>query len=235
MKAIMSAGTDVGITKKVNQDSALLRYMCTDCGNVVFIAVCDGISGLEMGETASAGVIGAFDKWSLCELPYIDVRDSESVKSQFIRIIDNQNTFLQTYGGERGIRLGTTVTAMLITDTYYCIANVGDSRVYHICEDVRCITKDQTYMDSNILMQCVGAEGSVKPDVYIDRVHDRAVYVVCSDGFRNRISEYEMLQYLNPERLSDNDSIHNNIRQLIELNKCRNERDNITAVAVKIG
>ncbi len=231
----MSAGTDVGIAKKVNQDSALLRYMRTDFGNVVFIAVCDGVSGLEVGEAASAGVIGAFDKWSLCELPYIDVRDCENIKSQFIRIIDNQNTFLQVYGRERGIRLGTTVTAMLITDTYYCIANVGDSRVYHICDDVKCITKDQTYMDSNILMQCVGAEGSVKPDVYIGRVQDRSVYVVCSDGFRNRISDAELLHYLNPEVLSDNDSIHNNIRQLIELNKCRNERDNITAVAVKIG
>ena len=46
MDFLIAAHTDVGIRKKTNQDSVLIKVADTDCGKVCFAAVCDGMGGL---------------------------------------------------------------------------------------------------------------------------------------------------------------------------------------------
>ena len=41
MDFLIAAHTDVGIRKKTNQDSVLIKVSDTDCGKVCFAAVCD--------------------------------------------------------------------------------------------------------------------------------------------------------------------------------------------------
>ena len=57
MDFLIAAHTDVGIRKKTNQDSVLIKVADTDCGKVCFAAVCDGMGGLRKGELASASEI----------------------------------------------------------------------------------------------------------------------------------------------------------------------------------
>ena len=52
MDFLIAAHTDVGIRKKTNQDSVLIKVADTDCGKVCFAAVCDGMGGLRKGELA---------------------------------------------------------------------------------------------------------------------------------------------------------------------------------------
>ena len=52
MNFIISANTDVGITKSTNQDSLSMMVINTVRGRMVFGVLCDGMGGLEKGEVA---------------------------------------------------------------------------------------------------------------------------------------------------------------------------------------
>ena len=49
MNFLSSAHTDVGIKKKTNQDSVLLKEADTEYGPVLLAVICDGMGGLAKG------------------------------------------------------------------------------------------------------------------------------------------------------------------------------------------
>ena len=65
MNFIISANTDVGISKSTNQDSLTNMVVNTPQGRMAFAVLCDGMGGLDKGEVASASVIHAFRNWVL--------------------------------------------------------------------------------------------------------------------------------------------------------------------------
>ena len=253
MNFIISANTDIGITKSTNQDSLTIMVMNTPVGRMAFAVLCDGMGGLEKGEIASASVINAFRNWALNELPQLCNAPLEDavIRSQWDRIVVEQNQTIKAYGARQGVRLGTTVVAMLLTQTRYYILNVGDSRAYELTTGVRQITADQTFVareialgnmtpeeaarDSrrNVLLQCVGASENVYPDMFFGDVQQNAVYMLCSDGFRHEITPDEIFASLQPGVLFDDYTMHQNAAGLIELNKQRQERDNISVAMVR--
>ena len=60
-----------------------------------------------------------------------------------------------------------------------------------------------------------------------------AVYMLCSDGFRHEITKEEIYQYLNPSVMIDVNGMKQNMDALIDLNKQRQERDNISVISVR--
>ncbi len=253
MNFIVTANTDVGIVKSTNQDSLSVRVVNTPQGRMVFALLCDGMGGLEKGEVASASVIRAFDGWLHNELPLLCTAPIEDymIREQWCRIVTDQNTTIKHYGARQGVKLGTTVVAMLITQNRYYILNVGDSRAYEIRDCVKQITSDQTFVAReialgnmteeqaltderrNVLLQCVGASDDVYPDMFFGEVHENAVYMLCSDGFRHEISSDEIFEKLNPNVLFDENIMRTHSAELIELNKVRKERDNISVALVR--
>lgn len=253
MNFIVSARTDIGLVKSTNQDSLAMRVINTSQGRMVFALLCDGMGGLDKGEVASASVIRAFDHWLHNELPALcaaPIEDS-TIRSQWNRIITEQNQAIKVYGARQGVRLGTTVVAMLITQNRYYILNVGDSRAYEISDTIRQLTADQTFVAReialgnmteeqartddrrNVLLQCVGASDEVYPDMFFGQPHGNAVYMLCSDGFRHEITPQEIFERLNPNVMLDEYSMNQNAEYLIGLNKARNERDNISVAMVR--
>ena len=85
----------------------------------------------------------------------------------------------------------------------------------------------------NVLLQCVGASDDVYPDMFFGDTKTNAVYMLCSDGFRHEISSEEIFEKLKPELLLDENMMNTNARNLIELNKIRKERDNISVALVR--
>ena len=120
MSFIVTGNTDIGLTKSTNQDSLILRVIQTKQGRMVFAALCDGMGGLDKGEVASASVVRAFDVWVREELPALSEHPIEDpvIRAQWERIVTDQNRAIKAYGAQRGVRLGTTVTAMLITQNW---------------------------------------------------------------------------------------------------------------------
>ena len=97
------------------------------------------------------------------------------------------------------------------------------------------MTEETAAHDSrrNVLLQCVGASDEVYPDMFFGDVQTNAVYMLCSDGFRHEISSDEIFEKLQPGVLFDEYAMHNNAQFLIDLNKQRQERDNISVALVR--
>ena len=250
MNFIISANTDVGISKETNQDSLTSLVVNTPQGRMAFCVLCDGMGGLDKGEVASASVITAFRNWALNELCNQPLEDA-TIRSQWEAIIDQQNNVIKVYGARQGVRLGTTVVVMLLTQTRYYVLNVGDSRAYELTTGIRQITNDQTFVarevaqghmtpeeaetDSrrSVLLQCVGASDEVYPDMFFGDVAHDAIYMLCSDGFRHEITAEEIYEKLQPGVLFDDYTMQQHSLSLIELNKQRQERDNISVSLVR--
>ena len=253
MNFIVSANTDIGITKSTNQDSLSVKVINTPQGRMTFAILCDGMGGLDKGEVASASVIRAFDAWVHNELPVLceaPIEDS-TLRSQWDKIVTEQNKLIGGYGARHGIRLGTTAVIMLLTQSRYYIMNVGDSRAYELTDGLKQLTNDQTFVARevalgnmteeqaqtderrNVLLQCIGASDEVYPDMFFGDVQSNAVYMLCSDGFRHEITAEEIYEKLQPNVLFDDNTMSKHATELIELNKQRQERDNISVLMVR--
>ena len=255
MNFIISTATDIGTTKSTNQDSFNARVFSTSLGKIAFAVLCDGMGGLSKGEVASASLVNAFCKWAderlpvLCEKGITDL----DIRTDWIRISTEYNEKIKLYGKKCGLAsgLGTTVTAILLTESRYYIINVGDTRAYEITDVVTILTKDQTVVarevsfgnltpeeaekDSrrSILLQCIGASDDVYPDMFFGDTKFDAIYMLCSDGFRHEITNEEIFNYLNPSVMIDADGMKQNMQSLIELNKQRKEHDNISVITIR--
>lgn len=253
MNYIISACTDIGNTKNTNQDSFGAKILSTKQGKMVFAVLCDGMGGLSKGEVASATVVNAFSQWAEIRLPELcenEITDSD-IRNDWVQIVTDFNEKIKSYGKKSGISLGTTVTAILITDRRYYIINVGDTRAYEIFDSVKILTKDQTVVARevelgniteeeaktdprrSVLLQCIGASDVVYPDMFFGDTAQNAVYMLCSDGFRHEISEQEIYQYLHPDVMLNSDGMKLNMDKLIEINKQRQECDNITVLSIR--
>ena len=253
MNFLTSAHTDVGIRKKVNQDSFCLKVASTKIGRVAFAVLCDGMGGLRMGELASSFLVNAFTEWFDTVLPD-EIRQGiqpQRIQEQWKNLILRQNVLVKEYGAQQGVSLGTTLTAILIYGTQFIVAHVGDSRLYLINSALKQLTKDhsevahkvelgelapeeaKTYKRRNVLLQCVGASAVVVPQIFVGRAAPNDVFVLCSDGFRHEVSEEEIFGVLAPNLLGNEMVMKKSLVGLVELNKSRGETDNITVIAVK--
>ena len=253
MDFIVAADTDIGTTRKTNQDS--VSVLVADAGSTPFAfgVVCDGMGGLAKGELASATLLNAMINWFKEDFPNMLVSGIEDsvIRDKWTAIVRQYNEKIMTYGASQNLNLGTTISAILITQQRYYVMNVGDSRTYEICEGVKQITEDQTVVAqelkfgriteeqaktdprNSVLLQCVGASKVVSPDFFFGTPIQNAVYMLCSDGFRHYITNEELYQFFSPNANYSAEAMSENIRTLIEANKQRMEKDNITAALIR--
>ena len=97
------------------------------------------------------------------------------------------------------------------------------------------LTPEQAEVDErrSVLLQCIGASEVVYPDFFVGTAKENATYMLCSDGFRHEITPDEIYAKFQPSVLLDDVTMNENTLELIELNKQRNERDNISVVLVR--
>lgn len=249
---LISGLSDVGIKRSVNQDSVYITKIHTSIGEVVFSCVCDGMGGLKHGEIASASVAYAFRQWVHDQLKFLTTAHikQRDIVEQWSVIIAEQNNILRNYGINEEISLGTTLTALLIAQDKYFAVNIGDSRLYEIARTVNIITKDHTFVQQeidagrmteeeaavskqkHILTRCIGVNEHAEADFYFGKLKKNAIYMICSDGFRHKITSDELSTYLNAEEISEEAELSRRGEYLIGLNKERLERDNISIAMV---
>lgn len=133
----------------------------------------------------------------------------------------------------------------------YILGHVGDTRIYHLSDTIQILTEDHTLIarelqrgnltieqaeqDSrrNVLMQCIGVNEYLKPQSGQGRIEREEAFLLCSDGFRHKISSSEIRTLLNPGRFHTSGEMRTELLRLVELNKQRKETDNITAIYIK--
>lgn len=252
MDYIVVADTDIGISKKVNQDSLCVKLAENSFCKAAMVMVCDGMGGLSNGEVASAEVVRSFSEW------FDTSFESELHNWSWDRIaritvdrLKELNARIIAYGDSQGIKLGTTATGMIAVNKQYMIFHVGDTRVYKIADDVQQLTDDHTFVNReiklgrmtreqaltdprrNALIQCIGVTGEVSPEISFGILENGAHYLICSDGLRHDVTNEEILDILSPDLITTRSSLEARLRMMIELVKIRDEKDNISGAVLR--
>lgn len=182
----------VGPIRKNNEDSLCYKQAIFDNRKIVMAVITDGMGGMECGQIASATVTRAFYEWFDSRIGEVLSKKEceEIVINEWRRLIGKLNQKINGYGCARGIKLGTTVSALLIIEGRYVIGHVGDSRIYKIGTFCKRLTDDQSLKPgSNVLLECVGASEVVHPLFYRGNVKG-SKFILCSDGFWHKNDFY---------------------------------------------
>ena len=228
--------THVGLRRKVNEDSLLVR---TERG---LWAVADGMGGHEAGDVASAKVTEA-----LLGLPI--VYGLEALVGSAIAALQSVNHDLIELAGSTDIErsIGTTVVGLAIAGNRYSCFWAGDSRAYLLREgQLVQLSRDhslvQSLMDAgmltpaeavdhpnaNIITRAVG----VAPDLQVETVGGEVQagdqFVLASDGVTRLVDDRELAEELGTGTMEEAAD------RLIEMVLARGAPDNATLVIVKV-
>lgn len=245
--------SDKGNIKKINQDGALYKEARIGNGGIMLAAVCDGLGGLKDGEVASTMVVQALGEWFDNDLPEMaaeGITDAALIES-LNRLIVGEDERVAAYGDAHG-ECGTTLSAVIACGGIYLCVNIGDSRVYLITnENISQLTHDQTkvqqmvdagdltpeqaetHPERNVLLQCIGAGGDVLPEYSAGEYRKGDTFIVCSDGFRHKLSKEEMVSLFGKNAGSEK-KLAESAKRAVEVVMKRKERDNVTVVVVRV-
>ena len=231
---------ECGSIAEMNQDSLVLLQVLTARGRVLMAAVCDGMGGLQKGEYASAYVTKRLQEWFYESL----LRAVQKKKAYWVirrsldRLVYHMQEQLAQYGRRENICLGTTMTMLVLWEKTYLLWHLGDSGAYRVWDSrrgraIECLTKDHVH-GSNRLTKCVGSFGYERPDFRLGILQAGQGILLCSDGFRHCVAESEMADVLKPEIIREEEQITRRLREIGAACMKRGERDNMSAVYVKV-
>jgi protein phosphatase len=142
--------------------------------------------------------------------------------------------------------IGTTIAALLVAQRRFACVWAGDSRVYLYRDGrLRQLTRDHSQLEalrslhlgssdatldrppSNVITRALGGDDSLELDAVGADLADGDVFLLCSDGLTNEVSEAAIVQALMPG------SCRLAAEALVEMALERGGHDNITAVVVR--
>ena len=227
--------TDTGRRRSGNEDSAYLR--------VPLFMVADGMGGAQAGEVASRIALDTF----AAGLP--DGAESADGRLAALIATANREVYSRAYDDAGLAGMGTTCTAAYLTDTDLAIAHVGDSRMYRLrAGKVEQLTDDHSLVGElvrrgqlteeeaeehpqrSILTRALGPEADVEVDHFSVPVEDGDLFLICSDGLTDMISDAELAELLRePEA-----SLDAKAEALVAAANAAGGRDNITVVLFRV-
>ncbi|MCH5251177.1 MAG: serine/threonine-protein phosphatase [Lachnospiraceae bacterium] len=232
-----------GASHSINQDSLILLQALTSQGRVLMAVICDGMGGMDMGECASGYLVEELVTWF-----YDGLLDAIGKKKALwiIRRCTERKIYqiqsrMQRYADRRSLEMGTTLSMLVLWEKKYMLWHIGDSRIYHLRSGligkesqrkVHLLTNDHAD-DKGRLYKCVGNFGYFVPDFKMGSIKKGEAFLLCSDGFRNKMGIEEIGEVLAPENMTE-DKIRKRLREIGEAVLRRGERDDLSAVYVKV-
>lgn len=228
--------THVGLRRKVNEDSMLIR---DDCGLWV---VADGMGGHEAGDVASGKITEALGR--------IAVSDGlDSLVDDAIAALKQVNHELIELAGTTDIErsIGSTVVGLAIADGEFRCFWAGDSRAYRLRDDqIVQLTRDHSMVqdlvdagmlrpdeaadhpNSNIITRAVGVAPELRVDTVAGEVKPGDQFLLASDGLTRVVDDRELAAQLAttpPEAAA---------QKLIETVLDRGAPDNVTLIIARL-
>jgi len=230
LKIDFYALSDIGRIRKENQDN----YLVIDNGEYGFLcAVFDGVGGCDDGKYASE-----FLRTSLENIFFknevFGEKDVFKQQEFIINAIELLNKKLVEESEKRGENLYSTMSILYLNEDLYFIGHVGDSRIYNIRDNsLFRLTKDDNPKqgNSNVLLQAIGTNSNIIPQVYFENTFSDDYFLLCTDGLTNHVGEDFILETV----CSQEKSVDEKVIDMIEKSLSRGGLDNITAILVKIG
>ena len=223
-----------GHVREINEDA------CLDQSAQGLWAVADGMGGHTLGEFASGLAVGG-----LKDLPFAE--DLEQRVAAALERLYEVNRRLRAEAVWREVPLiGTTIAALVAAGSLCCCLWAGDSRIYlfrdgHLSQ----LTRDHNHLEAarsrrvsksddtlvrprkNLITRALGAEDTLDVDRTTVELMDGDIFLLCTDGLSNEVSELSIKQALLPGICSLA------CDKLVTMALEREARDNITAVVVR--
>lgn len=227
--------TDTGRQRSENEDSLFVRAP-------IFV-VADGMGGAQAGEVASKTAADAFDR----DLP-------DAPPERFLReTIETANRRIHELARADPSRagMGTTITAAIVDaqKEEVGIGHVGDSRAYRLRRGkLERLTRDHSLVEEmrrkgqitdaqaedhpqrSIITRALGPEPEVEVDLQTVPAAPGDVFLLCSDGLTTMVDEERIAVVL-----SAANSMVDAVRTLVDEANGAGGRDNITAMAFRLG
>ncbi len=225
-----------GRVAKRNQDALLLQQVLTRRGRVLMAAVCDGMGGVSQGEIAGGYVAERLQEWFYTEFLWMLCKKKRIwvIRRSLDRLVYHMQQQIRRYAGEEGISLGTTMTVLLLWENAWLVWHLGDSRAYRLrCGRIQQLTTDHV-QGTGKLTKCVGSFGSFVPEHAVGVPRDGEGFLLCSDGYWRRMAQQEIKDVLAPAQLKEEAQIERRLKEIGEACMRRGERDNLSAVYLKL-
>jgi protein phosphatase len=226
--------SDTGRRRRRNEDNYVVAPP--------LFAVADGMGGAQAGEVASrlaASALEGEDSDGLQGLERIDALIQEANR----RIYDRASTDPAASG------MGTTMTVALVEEMTVAIGHVGDSRAYLVRgEQMEQLTDDHSLVNEllksgrlseeeahvhpqrSVITRAVGTDPDVDVDGFTIEGEEGDVFLLCSDGLTDMVSDEEILELVHSHR----DDLDKAVKALVTAANRGGGEDNITAVAFRI-
>jgi protein phosphatase len=226
--------THPGRVRQVNEDA------CLDQSEYGLWAVADGMGGHTLGELASGLAVQGL----------MDLPAAEDLEQRVNGAIDRLQAVNRRLRGE-ALRhdvplIGTTIAALLAARNLCSCLWAGDSRIYlYRAGRLRQLTRDHSHLEAarsrhvsrsddtlerpraNLITRALGAEDMLEIDSITVELCDGDIFLLCTDGLSNEVSELSIKQALLPGICSLA------CDALVDMALERQARDNITAVVVR--
>lgn len=232
--------TDTGMLREMNQD--FVFFSDSPVGNLPNLyIVADGMGGHKAGEYAS--------RYTVERVIASALRDMGTEPVSIIRsAVQKANELLLRESREDEAKqgMGTTLVIATIYEQRMYVANVGDSRLYVVGDQIRQITRDHSLVgemvrlgeveadkakehpDKNIITRAIGAFDEVQPDFFEVELKDGEFVLLCSDGLTNMVDDTEIEQIVH-----SNISVEEKVKTLVKKANENGGKDNISVIITK--
>ena len=233
--------TDIGKVRKDNEDFADARINAY--GQIILI-VADGMGGRNKGDYASRCIGNGLIKDFLdFDKPLLK---PEALSKWLYKTINkyNREVYKKANSDDSFKGMGTTLTAVIIGGGFIVTAQVGDSRLYWVNEDLKLeqLTVDQTYVnylknnkkltqseisthpERHKLTNAIGIRFNALVDLKTFDYHGERLFL-CSDGLYNNVPFYDLQSIL-----KGNESPERKCFQLIAFGNSNGGSDNMAVV-----
>jgi protein phosphatase len=227
------AVTDPGRTRRHNEDSYVIEPP--------LFAIADGMGGAQAGEVASRLATAALKESGANDGG--EQRITDLIQEANRRVYDRSSSDPNTSG------MGTTITVALVEDDEVAFGHVGDSRAYLIRDaQMEQLTEDhslvnellktgklsreeaETHPQRSVITRALGTDPDVDVDTFSVRAENGDLFLLCSDGLTDMVSEESILDVVERNR----GDIDGALRALVKAANRGGGQDNITVVAFEI-
>lgn len=232
--------TDIGRKREVNQDYVFVSDQ--PVGNIPnLLIVADGMGGHNAGDYASKFVVEVLKK-ELAKSREDGPRAmmKKAIASANHQLIAESKTDAKLEG------MGTTLVAATVIEHTLYFANVGDSRLYLLNDEIRQLSKDHSLVqemvrlgglnaeeakhhpDKNIITRAIGVKEDIEIDFFEYRLKKGDIILMCTDGLSNMVEDEEIFQIVRSSR-----DVVEAVEQLIERANSNGGKDNIGVIVAE--
>ncbi len=239
----VGACTDVGMVREENQDAyGQFQQNGASGSDEMLFVLADGMGGHVDGREASHIAV------EVVRQTFFDSSD-RSVSRRLLKAVEaaNDRIVRRSEAHAGADKMGTTCTALVVSDDEVHIAHVGDSRAYRITRDKTIqLTRDHTLVEE-MMRQGVLTESEarthprrhaltralgIEPVLQVDLLDPLPIesgqwYLMCSDGL-SRVEADEI------RRVVTTQPPQQACEQLVQMANDRGGHDNVTVVLVQI-